>query len=658
MCRPLYRATRLPDEPVSGETPDPAAAGPDRPAPWSLQINGAYKSIRDVVWDDIPPLAVLTGPNGSGKSQLLKAIEDGVGSVDWAHQLLEKVAQEETSLTDLRERYERAKATYRPETKEGERYRREYAKAITEAEGKLSALRTQLRNRFYAEVTLSQPMGPPTVLKDQESVAVVADAYQGAASRPLALAEVAKALSVVGRRGYRAEMLERHRRGYQGTGAQPSPLTSMALSETPGRAVDVTSPLDGLGLAMQAYRVEDFRRYEARKREDPDADAPLSEPPWDVVNALLAEAGFDLRIAVPTGTVAEAEPVRFVSRGQTVEVEDLSSGERTVVGLLASLYAGRSGADLPAVLLLDEPDAHLHPSLTAQVLAALDDVLVRRLGVRIVLTTHSPSTVALAPDGAVFVIEGGQVRPSDKWAAVSALTAGIVTVGPDTKFVFVEDHEDVAFYAAVVDVVERLDPTFPKGRLAFLPANKDVTDGRGSGGQGRVIKWVADLDTPAVHGLIDRDQGPVAGTPDPPRVWRVGRYALENYLLDPLLLAAFRARSQDRVLDSFAPFVGREGTLCQASATELQPVVDEVVGMIRKNLGSDVDETLREVAYVDGPALRLPEWLLRHRGKNLNGPLQTGLGFPLVTSRLTGMVRLAEFVPRELADTLRKIAEA
>ena len=640
---------------MSDETPDPAE--PDRPAPWSLRIHGAYKSIRDVVWDDIPPLAVLTGPNGSGKSQLLKAIEGGVVNVEGARNLRAQAAQQKTSLANAKREILSASKNANLPNEATVRYLQELKERSVQLEEQVSQTTEMMKDLFYAEVTLLRQEGAPMVLEDRESIAVVSDAYQGAKSIALAPAQISNALAVVGPRGYRSEELDRQRMGRRANVA-PSSLTSAALSETPGRAVDVTSPLDGLGLAMQAYRVENFRRFEAHERGNPDTGAPLPAPPWDVVNALLAEAGFDLRVAAPSGTIADAEPVRFVSRGQTVDVEDLSSGERTVVGLLSSLYAGRSGADLPAILLLDEPDAHLHPSLTAQVLAALDDVLVRRLGVRIVLTTHSPSTVALAPDDAVFVIEGGQVRPSDKWAAVSALTAGIVTVGPDTKFVFVEDHHDVAFYSAVVDVVEKLDPTFPKGRLAFLPANKDITDGKGSGGRDRVVKWVADLGTPAVHGLIDYDQGPADGAPDPPRVWRVGRYALENYLLDPLLLAAFRARSQDKVLDSFAPFVGREGTLRQASAAKLQPVVDEVVRTIQEHLDPDPDETPREVAYVDGPTLQIPEWLLHHRGKDLNGPLQAGLGFPLVVKRMTGAVRLTELVPQELADTLRRIAEA
>src|SRR5271154_6517118 len=47
-------------------------------SPLTLQIGDAnsppYKSIRQVIWADIPPFAVLTGVNGSGKTQLLEVL--------------------------------------------------------------------------------------------------------------------------------------------------------------------------------------------------------------------------------------------------------------------------------------------------------------------------------------------------------------------------------------------------------------------------------------------------------------------------------------------------------------------------------------------------------------------------------------------------------
>jgi hypothetical protein len=46
--------------------------------PLSIEIGGpgskAFKSIDELVWDAIPPFAVLTGVNGSGKTQLLELL--------------------------------------------------------------------------------------------------------------------------------------------------------------------------------------------------------------------------------------------------------------------------------------------------------------------------------------------------------------------------------------------------------------------------------------------------------------------------------------------------------------------------------------------------------------------------------------------------------
>lgn len=46
--------------------------------PLKIEIGGpdsaTYKSIDHVVWDKIPPFAVLTGLNGSGKTQLLELL--------------------------------------------------------------------------------------------------------------------------------------------------------------------------------------------------------------------------------------------------------------------------------------------------------------------------------------------------------------------------------------------------------------------------------------------------------------------------------------------------------------------------------------------------------------------------------------------------------
>jgi ABC-type methionine transport system ATPase subunit len=79
----------------------------------------------------------------------------------------------------------------------------------------------------------------------------------------------------------------------------------------------------------------------------------------------------------------------------------------------------------PKVLLFDEIDAPLHPSMSRRLLQVITDVLVRQHGINVILATHSISTVALASEGSVFPIRTGQpgVHPLTKAAALSILTA-------------------------------------------------------------------------------------------------------------------------------------------------------------------------------------------------------------------------------------------
>ena len=114
------------------------------------------------------------------------------------------------------------------------------------------------------------------------------------------------------------------------------------------------------------------------------------------------------------------------------------------------------------MLLLDEPDAHLHPSMTTQFLDVISEVLVGKHGVRVIMTTHSPSTVALAPEGSLFELERGAKtvkKVTNRQDVISILTAGLITVSRSTKFCFVADEKDVEFYEAIRDLLTDYGPS-------------------------------------------------------------------------------------------------------------------------------------------------------------------------------------------------------
>ncbi len=53
--------------------------------------------------------------------------------------------------------------------------------------------------------------------------------------------------------------------------------------------------------------------------------------------------------------------------------------------------------------MLDEPDAHLHPSYCKVLVDTLKDI--SEMGTRVMITSHNPVTIACAPEGSVFVMQ-------------------------------------------------------------------------------------------------------------------------------------------------------------------------------------------------------------------------------------------------------------
>jgi predicted ATPase len=61
---------------------------------------------------------------------------------------------------------------------------------------------------------------------------------------------------------------------------------------------------------------------------------------------------------------------------------------------------------LPRALLLDEIDASLHPSMIRTLLNAVQTAFVDK-GSKVIVATHSPTTVALTPASSLYFVEAG-----------------------------------------------------------------------------------------------------------------------------------------------------------------------------------------------------------------------------------------------------------
>jgi predicted ATPase len=584
-------------------------------SPLRIEVQGAgqkYRTIGELVWDNVPPFAVLTGVNGSGKTQLLELLAFKLTGT----QMPDHEATRNISITVSPDAFDSGSVAFVP-----------------------SAWDMQ---------------GAPS-LGIQQLTQVKAQLYQQLASQH----QIAT---------------NRHQRAKRSK-----------VDKVLGRSLDTFSQQDfikvfpdnyafmleeedvmtGLAHVMLAHKV---RLADALMEgmSYPQAEEKVGTAPWDIVNEALGEAGFAYRVISPREYKFEDVYVlRLRSTDAKVELMpgELSSGEKAIFRTLLWLFNSRHNDQFPKLLLLDEPDSHLHPSMTRPFLTVVKDVLVDRYGVRVIMATHSPSTVALAPEGSVFEMykEDPRIRPATSTAhAVGLLTSGLVVVSRATKFVFVEDEDDVPFYRTVCDLLIELRALEAEPSLVFLPASIGSGAAKVAGGESKVRQWIEKFDQlPLIQmfkGVRDLDEGNAATA----RVRTLGRYSFENYLLDPIIVFGLLV---DQGTAPPVPDVsisqGEEHRIGALTAPRLQSVVDAVVAVIEPKLTGlkPADRARVQVSLANGIRLSYPQWALGRQGHRLLVDYQNAFGGPraINTLVLLKMMRRIRLLPDELVDLMREL---
>lgn len=163
-------------------------------------------------------------------------------------------------------------------------------------------------------------------------------------------------------------------------------------------------------------------------------------PPWEIINQFLAAyTGGRYSVTFPPpltsrdvayGSRSFRPQMRNAEKNIEIDYDSLSSGEKVLLMLALCMFKAESESVFPKLLLLDEVDATLHPSMIKNLLRVITGVLNKK-GTRVVLATHSPTTVALAPDDCTYLVhpEGeDRIVKSPKNKAVAVLTEGYMTL--------------------------------------------------------------------------------------------------------------------------------------------------------------------------------------------------------------------------------------
>lgn len=350
-----------------------------------------------------------------------------------------------------------------------------------------------------------------------------------------------------------------------------------------------------IGTIFKLYqtRLDENKMNEVSNREEGTSLPVLSKEqfeqkygrkPWSVINEMMRTAHLPYEVEAPIRfrpSINYHLQLIDKSRDLRIQVNDLSTGEKVLMSLALSIYSTEEQAARPDVLLIDEPDAPLHPEFSNYLIQAVKESIVDKSGVKVIITTHSPTTVAMAPEESIYQMDKEQGKPVKvtKQQAINLLTKDLDNMRvsiEERRQVFVESKYDVGFYNRLYKCLSanNVFTTVP----FFLAAKS------GDGSNCQDVKDIANAlrqhGNDLVYGVIDYD-GHNQGNQYVCVVGGGKRYAIDNYIFDPIYVAFLLIR--ERVVTSEDMGVGKSVTFTQLHTlthNELQTMIDYVASSL------------------------------------------------------------------------------
>ena len=382
----------------------------------------------------------------------------------------------------------------------------------------------------------------------------------------------------------------------------------------------------------QLYEENRFNEFRSKEHNEGDyyTDDQFKKkhgnPPWELVEKYFLASGLNYGINKPTSLHVDS-PFRFNLinnfSGQEINFSDLSSGEKIVMSLLLSSYNLKSTVEFPSVLLMDEPDSPLHPSMIKYLLNAIKEVFIDGRKIKVIMTTHSPSTIALCPEESIFIMDSEEPRlkKATKDTALSLLTEGVPTLSinyENRKQVFVESKNDQFFYEKMYRLL-----------LLYFPHDISldfICAGSGGSSSSEQVKDIViafeKTGNKQIFGIIDWDDK----NQSKHRIKVHGegaRYSIENYIFDPLLFAIYLIREQIESKENYG-LVGEDiwYNIATFGSDRLQIIVNNMLTKFADILGIEENENVdMKCELVGGYTILIPSWFMLYNGHKLGSAI-------------------------------------
>ena len=575
---------------------------------------GTYKSIKSLKWEDIPDFVVVTGKNGSGKTQLLELIHHQLGT-DQNHKI--NVARNPT---------------------------------LPFFGVKLNVSNFNCTDKEVIYLPATWSLGNLGAINASSFSSTINTLHQSiiGTSRNAAYNELSEIVK-------------------EKIGKLPNTISI--------RDVQNNLPLDHFDyinrIQLHEGLNEIFLGYHLKSAELRDSGCSPEEikeklgvAPWVTINNLLNSADFPYEVTKPQGYIGDFN-FQLTSKKDpslVIEFNDLSSGEKILISLGIWMFNTGQAKRLPKLLLLDEPDAHLHPSVVKDFINVVEKILVNKHGVKVIITTHSPTTVSFSPEYSLFEMskDEPQIKPLEsKEYGINLLTEGLVVVKSNSKYVLVEDLDDANYYNAVFSILKNRAEVSPNIDIIFIPSsNKEANS---SGGSTVVRSWVEKFTNEGVfdvfQGLVDLDDGSQKSIKN---IHVINRYSLENYILDPILIYASLLHDD---LEYAIPGINLahkdEHKLLELPPQDLQAIANHIFSEIEPILTgiNQEDKKNVDVTFINNIKLSYPKWFINKRGHDLYSKFQSKYRRAVIQDNLIKALVRHEFIPKDLVAVFNNIQQ-